>query len=236
VAAGAAFVDAYAVLGVPSDASDEALKRAHRALVRTHHPDLAPPERREAATRRVQEINVAYGLVRDPAARARYDRVRTLHLARERAAAPVREGTRAVRHADRSAAAAYARLLRSAGAWGGRWWRRHRVSMLQGARRVRRAGTDLVGRVLWLGTCVLWLVLGVVLASAAQRLAGTGGYLVPILGAVVGVIVGNRRGWRRRLRLAGLPPDAAHRLRGWPEIAVAAAVLAAGTGVESLFR
>lgn len=75
------FVDAYAVLGVDPGCSQAALKAAHRRLVRQHHPDVVPPGEREAATRRMQQINVAYALVRDPARRARYDAVRAAHLA-----------------------------------------------------------------------------------------------------------------------------------------------------------
>jgi hypothetical protein len=229
-----AFVDAYAVLGVPPKASAEELKRAHRALVRRHHPDLQPPEQRPAATRRVQELNVAYGLVRDPAARARYDRVRAAHLARERAGAPVREAGRAVREADAAAAAQWEALLVSAGTWAGRWWRRHRVRVLRRASRVRRAGVDVVGRVLWLLSCGLWLVLGWSVATAGQRLADVGGALLPLLGAGLGLAVGHRRGWRRRLALAGLPPEAAHRLRGPAEVAVAVLVLAGATALGTL--
>lgn len=94
-------VDAYAELGVAADASQAQLKAAHRALVRRFHPDLAPPADREEATRRVQRINVAYGLVRDAAARAEYDRLRA------------------------HPGAALDRLTTAAGVWAGRWWARN---------------------------------------------------------------------------------------------------------------
>jgi curved DNA-binding protein CbpA len=95
------------VLGVPRTASAERIKAAHRSLVRHHHPDLAAPEERESATRRVQQINVAYGLLRDEAARAAYDR--------------------ALRDAD----PAIERLAATAGVWAGRWWERNRAALLQ---------------------------------------------------------------------------------------------------------
>ena len=220
------FLDAYAILGVSRRASPAELKQAHRRLVRRHHPDLAPPEQRAAATRRVQEINVAYGLVRDPAARARYDGIWTLHHPRARAAAPAQKAGRAVREADAAAAAQWDTLLRAAGRWSGRWWRRHRRRVLTGAHRVRRAGADVVGRVLWLASCAVWLLVGAVGAAAGARLGGTSGVLVPLVGAGAGLLVGHRRGWRRRLELAGLPAAAAHRLRGSAELAVAGGAIA----------
>jgi hypothetical protein len=224
------FIDAYAVLGVAPDAEQAELKRAHRALVRRHHPDLATPADRAAATRRVQDINVAYGLVRDPAARARYDRLRAIHRAREAAAGPVRSTTAAVRRADAGAAQQWEAALRAAGSWAGRWWVRHRLHVLDSARRVRRAGVDLYGRVLWLVSCALWLAIGFVVATAAQRLAGEASVVVPLVGAATGLLVGHRRGWRRRLRMAGVPAASAHRLRGWAELAAGGALLALVVG------
>ncbi len=114
------FVDAYATLGVGPEATQAELRAAHRALVRRHHPDLVPPAQRAAATRRVQEINVAYGLVRDPAHRERYDEV--WHA--RRAAALARAVTQRVDEADQAAAHRYERLVHSAGRWAGRWWQR----------------------------------------------------------------------------------------------------------------
>jgi curved DNA-binding protein CbpA len=107
---GEARIDAYEVLGVDPTVTDEELRRAHRRLVRHHHPDHAPPEARAEATRRVQTINLAYGLVRDPERRAHHDRLRA----------------RAV--LDRDAAAQWDALARSAGRWAGRWWRTHRLT------------------------------------------------------------------------------------------------------------
>jgi curved DNA-binding protein CbpA len=109
------------VLGVPPTATAAQLKAAHRALVRRHHPDLAPADQRAAATRLVQEINVAYGLVRDPASRAAYDR------------------------ALAGSGAGLELLAAAAGRWAGRWWARNRTALLGNEPLARRAGKT-VGR------------------------------------------------------------------------------------------
>ena len=64
--------DLYARLGVPVDASAEAIEVAWRGLLRRHHPDVAGAESLEAAKR----INVAHDWLSDPALRARYDAAR----------------------------------------------------------------------------------------------------------------------------------------------------------------
>lgn len=59
--------DPYAVLGVEPSASWEEIVGAHRALARRHHPDRLldrPAVEREAAERRIRDINVAYGELR----------------------------------------------------------------------------------------------------------------------------------------------------------------------------
>lgn len=114
------FVDAYHVLGVAPGATQAQLKAAHRALVRRHHPDLAAPAQRPAATARLRDVNVAYGLVRNPEARASYDHLRRVHGAR-RAADRVR-GT-----VDEAALAArWEALSLAAGRWAGAWMHRRR--------------------------------------------------------------------------------------------------------------
>lgn len=112
------FVDAYAVLGVSPRATQRELKAAHRTLVARHHPDVVPPEDRPAATRRVQDVNVAYGLVRDQSARAEYDRLRHLHTARG-AADRLRS-----RAEEADLAARWDELATAAGRWAGAWMRR----------------------------------------------------------------------------------------------------------------
>ncbi len=64
--------DLYGRLGVPIDASPEAIDIAWRGLLRRHHPDVAGPEANELAKR----INVAHDWLSDPALRRRYDRER----------------------------------------------------------------------------------------------------------------------------------------------------------------
>jgi curved DNA-binding protein CbpA len=77
--------DLYARLGVPSDASPEAIEVAWRGLLRRHHPDVAGPDGLDLAKR----INVAHDWLSDPAFRRRYDRERGLvPIARQ----PVRPG------------------------------------------------------------------------------------------------------------------------------------------------
>lgn len=65
--------DLYARLGVPSDASPEAIELAWRALLRKHHPDVAGPAGLETA----KQINVAHDWLSDPDLRGRYDRERS---------------------------------------------------------------------------------------------------------------------------------------------------------------
>ena len=69
--------DLYRRLGVPTDASVEAIELAWRGLLRRHHPDVAGPDGLELAKR----INVAHDWLSDPALRARYDRERGLRHA-----------------------------------------------------------------------------------------------------------------------------------------------------------
>ncbi|CAN5763666.1 hypothetical protein BH23ACT10_BH23ACT10_33500 [soil metagenome] len=76
------FIDAYAVLGVDPAADQATIKATYRRLAAAHHPDVVPEGHRQAATARMQRINVAYGLIRQPDARRRYDQVRNLHRAR----------------------------------------------------------------------------------------------------------------------------------------------------------
>jgi curved DNA-binding protein CbpA len=63
--------DHYAALGVPRTATDEEITRAYHRLVRRHHPDTGPPDTSAA---HLEAALTAYGVLRDPARRAEYDR------------------------------------------------------------------------------------------------------------------------------------------------------------------
>ena len=67
--------EAYAVIGVPRDATDDELRTAYRRLMRQHHPDrLAaqglPEEMKDEATRRTQDIQKAHQTIRNARRRA----------------------------------------------------------------------------------------------------------------------------------------------------------------------
>ena len=61
--------DPYKVLGVPSNASDDEIKKAYRALAKKYHPDLNPGDKE--AERKMNDINAAYDQIKDPQSRAR---------------------------------------------------------------------------------------------------------------------------------------------------------------------
>lgn len=109
------FIDAYALLGVDPACPQQELKAAHRRLVRRHHPDVVAPSERDAANRRMQQINVAYALVRDPGRRARYDALRDAH-----------RRTGQAWGGDDALAAQWETTVTAAGRWAGRFWSRHR--------------------------------------------------------------------------------------------------------------
>jgi molecular chaperone DnaJ len=68
--------DFYAVLGVPADASADAIKKAYRKLARKHHPDKNAGD--DAAERRFKEIGEAYAVLSDAEQRQQYDAVRAM--------------------------------------------------------------------------------------------------------------------------------------------------------------
>ena len=66
----------YETLGVPADAPSEDLRRAYLHQARELHPDRAvtrPAGEAAHAARRMQEVNEAWRVLRDPIARAAYD-------------------------------------------------------------------------------------------------------------------------------------------------------------------
>lgn len=66
-------MDHYRTLQVTRDAEPEVIERAYKALSMKHHPDVTPAGGAAGATRRMQHINEAYGVLRDPVSRRRYD-------------------------------------------------------------------------------------------------------------------------------------------------------------------
>lgn len=66
--------DLHAVLGVDEQAGPEVLRKAYLALAVKYHPDRNPGDRE--AEERFKEISQAYAILSDPAAKARYERLR----------------------------------------------------------------------------------------------------------------------------------------------------------------
>jgi DnaJ-like protein len=182
-------VDAYALLGVPPDAPQATLKQAHRRLAWRHHPDRAPEDQRHEATRRIQEINVAYGLVRTPAARARYDALRTGAPA---ARVPAPSGWEE----------AWDELMRQAGRWAGQWWRRNEGPLRRAITRARRSYVELTGTI----TVVAFAWVGLILALGAAQLMQVRSPLPTIVGAAGGGLAGVVHRRDRLRALDGHPP------------------------------
>src|SRR6476661_10652372 len=68
--------DFHAILGVPQDADDAAIKKAYRKLARKHHPDQNPGD--AAAEQRFKDIGEANSVLSDPEKRREYDAVRQM--------------------------------------------------------------------------------------------------------------------------------------------------------------
>jgi curved DNA-binding protein CbpA len=63
--------DPYETLQVARNAEIEVIEAAYRSLARKYHPDRTASA---ASTKRMQEINAAYAVLKDPAKRIEYDR------------------------------------------------------------------------------------------------------------------------------------------------------------------
>ena len=66
--------DPYLVLGVSPTATQAEITHAYRTRVRTHHPDTRHTPSPQTADEHLRQLLAAYGLLRDPARRADYDR------------------------------------------------------------------------------------------------------------------------------------------------------------------
>jgi curved DNA-binding protein CbpA len=63
-------VDYYAILGIPMDADQAAVRRAFRRLARRYHPDVGEG----SSSDRFRQLSEAYETLRDPQRRRAYDR------------------------------------------------------------------------------------------------------------------------------------------------------------------
>src|SRR5215212_5839079 len=68
--------DYYAILGVPSSATQEEIKKAYRKLAAKHHPDKNPSNPKAADT--FKGISEAYQTLGDAEKRKQYDQMRQL--------------------------------------------------------------------------------------------------------------------------------------------------------------
>ena len=73
----AASVDHYRALGVPHDASADAIKASYRKIALTHHPDKlkrdASADTRRKSKRIFEDANAAFECLSDPSQRRQYD-------------------------------------------------------------------------------------------------------------------------------------------------------------------
>lgn len=66
-------IDPYAVLSLTKDATQDQVKTAYHKAALKSHPDKAPPDEKEAANTKFQEIAFAYAILSDERRRRRYD-------------------------------------------------------------------------------------------------------------------------------------------------------------------
>ena len=67
--------DYYAILEVPPTATQEEIREQYYFLIQAWHPDkFRNPEQKAKAEEKSKEVNIAYGVLKDSAKRAEYDR------------------------------------------------------------------------------------------------------------------------------------------------------------------
>jgi diphthamide biosynthesis protein 4 len=66
---GVALLDAYKILALPRDASDDEIRRAYHRLAREHHPDRSTA----ASAADFDRVQQAWEALREPAARQQHD-------------------------------------------------------------------------------------------------------------------------------------------------------------------
>ena len=65
------FRNYYEILGVPREATNDAIKQAYRKLARQYHPDLNPGDK--AAEERFKLLGEAYEVLSDQEKRSQYE-------------------------------------------------------------------------------------------------------------------------------------------------------------------
>ena len=95
--------DPYIILGVGRDAPQPDIAAAYRRLARENHPDL---NKTGEASARMQEINAAYRLLRNPSSRSAYDRKYPVRRSAEHSRAGQPTSESGARHATPAGAAA----------------------------------------------------------------------------------------------------------------------------------
>lgn len=86
--------DYYETLGVPSNASEDAIKKAYRKLAREFHPDHHQGPGKDAAETRFKSISAAYDTLGDPEKRKAYDQMRQFGPAFQGQTGPFARGRR----------------------------------------------------------------------------------------------------------------------------------------------
>jgi len=84
--------DLYKLLGVPREATQDDIRKAHRELVRRYHPDTNPSN--HSSEEHFKEVQRAYEVLSDPEKRREYDRRLNTSAKRSSGKPRTRAGTR----------------------------------------------------------------------------------------------------------------------------------------------